>query len=306
LVVCVSARLAPLSEMEYQNQFVGYVQQFNKNYDTGRFFTAYNTFKYWVDFVRNHNAANHTWTAGINEMSDLTPEEFRQVYLTGLDLTGLPNIQSEEVDISNLPNDIDWRDKGAVNKVKNQGSCGSCWAFSTTGTIEGWNVAVAKKALPDLSEQQLVDCAKGPNVKGCSGGWPWAAGQWVAKNKGLCVQKDYAYTGRDGTCKTTCTPGNPISDVVQQKGEDQLATGVDQTPVSICLDASGGFQSYKSGVFSGPCGTQMNHAVLAVGYTQAYWIVKNSWGPSWGSQGYIFIARGKNLCGLSNVLMWPK
>jgi len=268
-------------------------------------FAKFATFKYWVDYVRKHNAGNHTWEAGINEFSDMMPEEFAKVYLTGLNVGNLPNIESTPVDTSAFPNDIDWRTAGAVNKVKNQGSCGSCWAFSTTGTIEGW-AFVTQKTLPDLSEQQLVDCAKTPNTKGCQGGWPWAATQWVSGNKGLCDQTKYPYTGRDGSCKQ-CDP-NPLSNVpgvVQQKGEDQLLAGVNKVPVSICLDAAGGFQSYKSGVFSGPCGSQMNHAVLAVGYTPTYWIVKNSWGASWGQAGYIFMARGKNLCGMGNVLAWP-
>jgi C1A family cysteine protease len=305
LVVVASARLAPLSEVEYQRQFVQYMRDYSKNYEQQDFFSRFNTFKYWVDFVRNHNVANSSWEAGINQFSDMTGEEFSKTIIPPLDLSGLPEIQEEAVDISNLPNDVDWRDKGAVNKVKNQGSCGSCWAFSTTGTIEGFT-QIKTGTLPDLSEQMLVDCAKGPNVKGCQGGWPWAAAQWVQQKGGLCDQKSYPYTGRDGSCKTGCAPVAKIGGVVQQKGEDQLAKGVDAGPVSICLDASGGFQSYKSGVFQGPCGTQMNHAVLAVGYTAQYWMVKNSWGPGWGSQGYIYIARGKNLCGLSNVLMWPQ
>jgi type II secretory pathway pseudopilin PulG len=304
LAVAVAARVAPQSEAQYQRQFVQFVRDFGKQYDQAEFFDRFNTFKSWVDFVANHNAANNTWEAGINEFSDMTSEQFRAMYLSGLNVAGLPNIQQVEVDISDLPNDVDWRSKGAVNPVKNQGSCGSCWAFSTTGTIEGFTF-VKTGTLPNLAEQQLVDCAKTPNTKGCSGGWPWAATQWVGTNGGLCDQKAYPYTARDGTCKKTCTPIAKVSGVVQQKGEDQLAKGVDGMPVSICLDA-GGFQSYKGGVFSGPCGTQMNHAVLAVGYTAQYWIVKNSWGPSWGSQGYIFMTRGKNLCGMSNVLAWPQ
>jgi len=306
LVVAVTARLAPLRESEYQTQFLQFVNQFNKNYETSSIFAKYNTFKYWVDFVRNHNSANHTWEAGINEFSDLMPEEFASIYL--MKDMKLPNIQSTPVEMLGAPaDDLDWRTRGAVNPVKNQGSCGSCWAFSTTGTVEGWTF-VNNKVLPNLAEQQLVDCSKnGQTIFGCQGGWPWAAGQWVQKNNGLCKQGDYQYTARDGSCKTTCTAvkESAITGVVQQKGEDQLLVGVNKVPVSICLDAMGGFQSYKSGIFDGPCGTQMNHAVLAVGYTNDYWIVKNSWGASWGNQGYIHMRRGKNLCGLSNVLFWP-
>jgi C1A family cysteine protease len=305
LVAVVTARIAPLHESEYQVQFLQYMANYGKSYESDDMLPRYNTFKYWVDFVRQHNAGNHSWEAGINEFSDMMPEEFAKIYLSGLNVASVPEIEATPVDTSAFPNDVDWRTKGAVQRVKNQGSCGSCWAFSTTGTIEGF-IAVSGATLPDLAEQQLVDCAKTPQTKGCSGGWPWAATQWVQTNGGLCSQKDYPYTGRDGSCKKTCTPVSKVNGVVQQKGEDQLLNGVNQMPVSICLDASGGFQSYRSGVFNGPCGTQMNHAVLAVGYTSSYWIVKNSWGTGWGNQGYIFMARGKNLCGLSNVLAWPK
>jgi len=304
VVALLAVVVAAYTESEYQTQFLEFTRTYNKQYPTNEVFARYNTFKYWVNFVAKHNAANHTWEAGINEFSDMTPDQFYNMYLTGLNVPGMPDIASEPADLSRVAADKDWRKDGAVNPVKNQGSCGSCWAFSTTGTMEG-AVQIATKTLPNFSEQQLVDCAKTPNTKGCSGGWPWAAGGWAQQNGGLCAQKDYAYTGRDGQCKTTCKPIANIKSVVQQKGEDQLLVGVNLTPVSICLDASGGFQSYRSGVFAGPCGSQMNHAVLAVGYTDAYWIVKNSWGTSWGEQGYIRMARNKNLCGMSNVLFWP-
>jgi len=287
----------------YQAQFVDYVREYNKNYDVNELFTRYNTFKYWVNFVRSHNAANKTWQAGINQFSDMTEAEFETNVLSGLNYEQQPT----EAPIENLTppsNDVDWRSKGAVTPVKNQGSCGSCWAFSTTGTVEGFIVAKGG-SLPNLSEQQLVDCDRVGGCQGCSGGLPSAALKWIAQNKGLCSQSDYAYTGRDGTCRKTCKPVATISSSAGGKGEQSLQTALDKTPVSIALDASGGFQSYKSGVFSGPCGTRLNHAVLAVGYTSQYWMVKNSWGTGWGSGGYIWMSRGKNLCGMTNDMCWP-
>jgi C1A family cysteine protease len=304
LVVAVTARLAPLSEREYQSQFVEYIQTFNKEYPTDQFFAKFSTFKYWVDYVRHHNAGNNTWEAGINEFSDLSPEEFNQIYLTGLEVDQDLPVEPEEVDMSNVPNDIDWRSQGAVNPVKNQGQCGSCWAFSATGTMEGFT-KVKGGSLPNLSEQQLVDCAGSAGNHGCSGGWPSSAIKWVASNGGSCAQQAYPYTGRDGTCKKGCAPVAKVSGARSGAGEASLASNLGSMPISIALDASGGFQSYKSGVFSGPCGTQLNHAVLAVGFNAQYWIVKNSWGSGWGSGGYIFMSRGKNLCGLGNVLAWP-
>jgi C1A family cysteine protease len=303
LVALVSA--APsLRENEYQSQFVDFMREFGKSYTNEDFFQRYNTFKYWVDFVADHNAKNMSWTAGINEFSDMTPVQFEEVMLRGLRYpNGMPENAAVE-ELADPVNDVDWRSKGAVTPVKNQGQCGSCWAFSTTGTVEGF-VAIKTGKLPNLAEQQLVDCCKQGGCSGCRGGLPSAALKWVASN-GLCSQSDYPYTARDGQCKKTCTAVAKISSSQGgQRGESTLQSALDKVPVSIAVDASGGFQSYKSGVFSGPCGTSLNHAITAVGYTGQYWIVKNSWGTSWGSAGYIFMARGKNLCGLSNDMSWP-
>jgi len=299
LAVSALARLAPLSENEYQTQFIAFTQTFNKQYTSEAMFSRYNTFKYWVDFVRNHNSANHTWEAGINEFSDLMPEEFAAIYLTGLKIDAEPDTHPE-VDLSNLPNDVDWRGK-AVTGVKNQGQCGSCWAFSATGAMEGFS-ATKKGSLPNLSEQQLVDCAGSMGNQGCNGGWPNKAIQYAA-SKGSCSQGSYPYTGRQGSCRT-CTSTFKPAGARTGSGENTLIAQLNSYPVSVCVDASGGFQSYKGGVFSGPCGSSINHAILAVGYTAQYLIVKNSWGTTWGSGGYIFMARGKNLCGVNQNLAW--
>jgi len=300
LVACVVARMAPLSEVEYQRQFVQYVEDFSKSYNADEMFSKYNTFKYWVDFVRDHNTNNNaTWEAGINEFSDMMPAEFAKIYLSGL-LPTAPAEPAVEFDISALPNDVDWRGK-AVTPVKNQGQCGSCWAFSATGAMEGYS-ATKKGSLPSLSEQQLVDCAGSSGNQGCNGGWPNKAINWNAQ-KGSCSEASYPYTGRGGSCKQ-CTSVFKPSGARTGSGESSLVSQLNSFPVSVCLDASGGFQSYKGGVFNGPCGTQLNHAVLAVGYTSAYLIVKNSWGTGWGSGGYIYMARGKNLCGVNNNLAW--
>jgi len=282
--------------------------QLKKIYGHEDFFPRFNIFKRTLDLVREHNAGNFTWSMGINQFSDMTAEEFRIRYLSSL------LIPTDEVSIAQAgetivlpdpsqPNDIDWRQKGAVTPVKNQGQCGSCWSFSATGAIEGWGAATVK-GLKSLSEQQLVDCSGSVGNQGCNGGWPNRAIGWNAQH-GSCAESAYPYTARDGACKQ-CSPVIKPNGVGTGSGETSLAGQLAALPVSVCVDASGGFQHYSGGTFSGPCGTSINHAILAVGYTSSYWIVKNSWGTGWGSGGYIFMARGKNLCGIGSNLAWAK
>jgi len=301
-VVAASA----LSEVEYQNRFVQFIGNFDKTYSHEEFFTRFNIFKSWVDHVETHNAGNHTWKAGINQFSDLTAAEFKAQYLSSLIVPQDENRIIDETIVLPDPseNDVDWRGKGAVTPVKNQGQCGSCWAFSATGAIEGWAVAKGGKSLESLSEQAFVDCTRSVGNQGCNGGWPDKTIGWAASH-GVTTESSYPYTARDGSCKSFTTLYKP-NGVSTGSGESTLAGQLSAQPISICVDASGGFQSYHSGVFSGPCGSQINHAILAVGYTSSYWIVKNSWGTSWGSSGYIYMARGKNLCGLQSHLAWAK
>jgi len=198
----------------------------------------------------------------------------------------------------NAATSVDWTAKGVVTPVKNQGSCGSCWAFSTTGSVES-NSAIKTGSLISLSEQELVDCSGSYGNDGCDGGLMDYAFEYVKANGGLCTETDYAYTGVDGTCKSSgCTHYNPITGYtdVTQDSETSLETAVTNGPVSVAIEADQyAFQFYSSGVLTGTCGTSLDHGVLAVGYGttngQDYWKVKNSWGTSWGEAGYVLICR---------------
>ena len=200
-----------------------------------------------------------------------------------------------------LPSSVDWRTKGAVTPVKDQGNCGSCWSFSATGAMESLSF-ISGRGLPSLSEQQLVDCSGSYGNYGCGGGLMDNAFRYV-RDKGITTEKAYAYTATDQSCKATCGyyKISGYNDV--PAGIDlQLAAAINQQPVSVAVDASN-FQFYSSGVFN-YCANSLNHGILAVGYTSSYWIVKNSWSAGWGESGYIRMSRG-NTCGILNMASYP-
>lgn len=203
--------------------------------------------------------------------------------------------------------EVDWRTKGAVTAVKNQGNCGSCWSFSTTGALES-SYQIKKGTLPSYSEQQLVDCCgkKGFQCQGCSGAWPEWAMNYV-NSAGIESEEQYPYKAVEGACTSTggqkiLNPSKPWS-MLPVGNTDALKTALNASPVSICIDASN-WSPYKSGVFSNCGHTNLNHAVLAVGYDTNQWFVKNSWGTGWGEQGYIRLAQG-NTCGIAQHVVIP-
>lgn len=282
--------------------------------ETGEVFSRFNIFKSNVEYIYSHNKkGEHSYTLGLNEFSDMTHAEFRKMMVGGV----RPNLNAlsyADLPKDNVPESKDWRTEGAVTPVKNQGRCGSCWAFSTTGSIEGaW--AIKNGTLPSLSEQELVDCAGSAGNQGCNGGLMDNAFKWIVGNGGLCSEADYPYTGsKSWLChKKKCNSVARISawKDVEPNNEDALKTAVAQQPVSIAIEADHpDFQHYKDGVFSDNCGTQLDHGVLIAGYGNDpeggdYWIVKNSWGASWGKDGYILIQRGTNECGISQSASYP-
>jgi C1A family cysteine protease len=206
---------------------------------------------------------------------------------------------------------------GRFSVVLCQGECGSCWAFSATGAIEGL-VFIQTKQLISVSEQQVVDCDT--TAFGCDGGFMDNAFSYVMNNSGICSEAAYPYTGLDGTCAaTTCTPVSTITnytDIVfdynDPTNETELMKAVLHQPVSIAIEAdSAVFQNYKSGVITDPgCGRNLDHGVLIVGFGTTengtnFWIVKNSWGLDWGDNGYVLLQRDANQCGLNQAPSFP-
>lgn len=275
----------------------------------------YQIYKNNVNKIADHNKrANNgefSFVLGINEFADLSQSEFKALYLG-------TSVDKKQTNIKTLsttaPTSVDWRTKSAVSEVKNQGSCGSCWAFSTVGALEGVH-AIKTGSLVEFSEQQLVDCSQSFGNEGCNGGLMDSAFQYVIKN-GIETESDYPYTGSDDKCaasssKTKWSISNFVD--VPQNVSSQLKAAVALNPVSVAIEADGfWFQFYFGGIFNSSCGTNLDHGVLVVGYGsengQNYWIVKNSWGGSWGESGYIRIADngdGPGLCGILMSASYP-
>jgi cathepsin L len=270
------------------------------------------------DIIESHNAGNATYTLGHNQFSHMSLDEFRVFVKSGL---SKPEELEAPASIHEAPAEpltgttVDWVAKGAVTPVKDQGQCGSCWAFSTTGAVEGAQYIKGKTQI-SYSEQNLVDCdtrSNGGSDLGCNGGLMDSAFSWMKKNGGICTESGYPYTSgttkKAGTCnQSKCTKDSKSAPVsytdVTKNSDSALASAITKQPVSVAIEADqSSFQLYKSGVYTGTCGANLDHGVLAVGFDDASWKVKNSWGTGWGSGGYIYLARGnynsgKGQCGI--------
>jgi len=278
----------------------------------------FDIFKSNMDLAYEHNQdETQTFTMGVTPFADLTHTEWLE-YLSKSNGFRKPQdsltVPHEVFDTAKwedqAPDAVDWSQQGYVTPIKNQGQCGSCWAFSTTGGIEGQNFKKTNK-LSSFSEQQLVDCSTAEGNQGCNGGLMDDGFQYV-EDHGLCFESAYPYTGTDGgSCKASeCTSQVTVSSFTDIPEGDTNALKVacgTQGPISIAVDATFlGWQLYNGGILKN-CAKKLDHGVLLVGYNtdQAYWKVKNSWGPSWGEEGYIRLAAFDDTCGLADSASYP-
>jgi len=319
--LAISASAANSKPREYYEElFFEHIQEFQLKIADGKeFLKRIANFAANIDLIERHNAdTTQTYKMGTNQFTHLSFAEFLEAAHIGGAVP--PNLrrQSDAVFTAtgvSTPDSWDWTTQGAVTPVKDQGQCGSCWSFSATGAMEG-GYYIKNKSLLSFSEQQLVSCAPSPN-EGCNGGWMDDAYDYVKGYGGLPAESSYPYSSGTSQVSGTCNNVKPIAGtaptghVTVASNAAAMKEAVFARPVSIAIQANQmAFQTYKSGVLTGNCGTNLDHGVLAVGYGTEngvdYWKVKNSWGPSWGEAGYIKIARGDdNKCGVLSAASYP-
>lgn len=310
-MVQITTILPLLCSVAFQN----FTKQYNKTYSDDEYNIRESIFCQNYNFITQHNLEYEpTLSLAINEFADWTDTEFSNKYTHTIpqnETNEYTQYDDMEYD-DNVPGSFDWRDKGHVSPIKDQASCGSCWAFSTTGAIES-HLSIYKQQNTTLSEQELVDCSRLYFNFGCSGGLVDRAFRYVVR-RGITTEANYPYTARDHLCKVPKDSDRVYIKSwldVKPSNEDQLTkTLYHRGPISVAIDASSKqFRFYKSGVITS-CGTQLNHAVLLVGYGvnedgQLYYTIKNSWGTIYGDNGYVRLSRGDHKDGTCGVALTP-
>nr|BAJ85145.1 predicted protein [Hordeum vulgare subsp. vulgare] len=312
------------SEEEVRRMYAEWMAEHGSTYNAiGEEERRFEAFRDNLRYIDQHNAAAdagvHSFRLGLNRFADLTNEEYRSTYLgarTKPDRERKLSARYQAADNDELPESVDWRKKGAVGAVKDQGGCGSCWAFSAIAAVEGINQIVTGDMIP-LSEQELVDCDTSYN-QGCNGGLMDYAFEFIINNGGIDSEEDYPYKERDNRCDANKKNAKVVTidgyEDVPVNSEKSLQKAVANQPISVAIEAGGrAFQLYKSGIFTGTCGTALDHGVAAVGYGtengKDYWLVRNSWGSVWGEDGYIRMERNikasSGKCGIAVEPSYP-
>ncbi|XVE88190.1 hypothetical protein DITRI_Ditri19aG0048900 [Diplodiscus trichospermus] len=318
-----SSRSVP--EVSMSDRFEQWLASYGRVYeDASEKDKRFQIFKENVEYIESHNAdTSKNYKLGVNEFTDLTNEEFKAMR-NGYKMRPSKIVASSRTssfryeNVNAVPPSMDWREKGAVTNIKDQGQCGCCWAFSAVAAMEGITKLKTGKLI-SISEQELVDCDINGEDQGCNGGLMDDAFKFIISNKGLTTESNYPYQGVDGTCNKKKAANHAATitsyEDVPSNSESALLKAVANQPVSVAIDAGGSdFQHYKSGIFTGECGTFLDHGVTAVGYGKAddgtkYWLVKNSWGTSWGEDGYIRMQKDidaeEGLCGIAMEASYP-
>ncbi|XP_065857349.1 senescence-specific cysteine protease SAG39-like [Euphorbia lathyris] len=309
-----------LQDASMQAQHEQWMARYGRVYkDSNEKEMRFNIFKQNVHLIESFNKDEaKSFKLGINQFADLTNEEFKT------SRNGFKgHMCSEQAgpfryeNISAVPTSMDWRKKGAVTPIKDQGQCGSCWAFSTVAAVEGITQLTTGKLI-SLSEQELVDCDTKGEDQGCEGGLMDDGFKFIIGNQGITTETNYPYDAADGTCNTKDEANHAAKitgyEDVPANDEAALMKAVANQPIAVAIDASGSeFQFYSSGVFTGSCGTELDHGVTTVGYGSSsgmnYWLVKNSWGSQWGEEGYIRMQKdidaNEGLCGIAMQASYP-